>query len=395
MLTYNCRVTDLNGNIINLVYTAYDLNELNRRVISDGYTLLSSEKKSRRTGIKIKQSGLLQFTKTLSLLLSSNLSIKDSVNIISTTFKDKNLKILATIISRGLNKGDSFYSILKNSGVGFSPLYLGLIKVGEKTGTLNIILSQLDRYMERNKRFRDKLTGAIIYPCFISIMTCIFSLMFVLFILPKFNEMFNSLGGGLGSVLKVRGQILFSIVLAFSALLILSFFFTLYIKTVKKSNYIKVVKYEEILLKLPLLGGLILEHDTLNLIFALSVLAGSSLNIEDALDYGKDVLNNSCLKLEVVKIKDRVLIGESLSSAFLNSLFPIRISSFIIVGERTGDLTEILNQLTEFYLKESDKKVERFMAVIDPVFTMLIGTSLFFLILFFILPVLGKMGDLL
>ncbi|MGL1892026.1 MAG: type II secretion system F family protein [Spirochaetaceae bacterium] len=394
MLTYKCRVVNELGQIAEVFIQASDNTQLKEVVNNRHLTLLSSNK-SASNGLKIKKNDLLTFTQTLSLLLSSNLSLKDSISVSISTFKEKKLISLCQTILNELNKGNSFCKILKENTVGIPSLYLGLIGVGEKTGTLKSVLLQLDKYLERNKKFQDKLIGALIYPCIIILMTIIFSIVFVLFILPKFNQMFLTLGGSVADVLENRGAILSNIMILSSSIFIILSIIIFYFEKLGKVDYKKVAMFHRFYFKIPIFGKLLLENETLNLIFALSVLTDSSLNIEESLEYGKNVLNNCQLKTEVDEIKEDIVSGITMSEAFNNRTFPFKISAFVKVGEKTGDISKIFNQLTSYYLKETDKKLDRFMTIIDPLFTLLIGAALFSIILLFILPVLTKMGDLL
>jgi len=81
-----------------------------------------------------------------------------------------------------------------------------------------------------------------------------------------------------------------------------------------------------------------------------------------------------------------------LSTAFDNSIFPSKLGSFIKVGEKTGDINRIFSSLSDYYLKESDNRIDRFMAMIEPGFTLIMGAALFSLILLFVFPLLTSMG---
>jgi len=384
-----------NGSVSEIILEANNEDELQEIIFQKKYTLLSYKKSVGNNGIKLKKDKILLFTQTLQLLLSSNLSLKDSLEISIKTFKDKILIQFTESILRGLNRGDSLSIILRESRAGFTPLYLGLIQVGETTGTLNIVLGQLYNYLERGKKFSDKLIGALIYPAFILVMTVLFSIVFIVVILPKFNEMFATLGGGLGDILEKRGQVMTLIVIIISLIILLITIIVLYINSIKKKNYSHAAKFEKMYLNLPFIGNIIRDNETFNMIFAMSVLTGSSLTIEKSLEYAKEVIINSYIKMEVEQIIRSISSGETLSQSFTNSAFPAKVGSFIRVGEKTGDISMIFKNLSNYYLEESNKKVDMFMSIIDPIFTVFLGAILFTLILLFILPVLTKMGDLL
>lgn len=390
MLTYVCRTIDESGEIKEIILECENESQLESIVNIQNLQLLSYKKRTRlmsnkKIGFKLKSDELLYFTQTINMLINANLSINDVMNITADTLRNRKLIDLSRQISIQLEKGDNLSDILNKLVPALPPLYLGLIRVGEKTGNLKMILKQLTTYLEREKTFRDKLTSAMIYPAFIMVLTTLFSILFILVILPEFNKMFSSLGGGLGNILEERGKILTIIIIIGLVLLV----------TIIALLKTRSIQIEEIILKIPFIGNIILENNSFTLVFAMAVLSESSLNIEESLIYAGDVISNRYLKLQIIKIRKEILRGTTLSSAFIDSSFPSRIASFIKVGEKTGDISCILRDLSDYYRVESNKRVDSFMTIIDPIFTMLTGSALFVIILLFILPVLTKMGDLL
>ncbi|QEN05065.1 type II secretion system F family protein [Thiospirochaeta perfilievii] len=389
MIEYICRVVDDSGSIKEVIIKASSSEVLETTLQNKNLHLLSFKKSnglsSTQLGYKLKPKELLIFTQTINMLISANLSINDVVEIAGKTLTDKKLIELCKDVTIRLNRGENFSETLKSLIPNLPILYQGLITVGERTGNLKLIIKQLNTYLEREKLFRDKLQSAMIYPIFILILTSIFSILFITVLLPQFNQMFSTLGDGLGSSLEERGQIVKSVIIGF--LLLISSLLLLF--------RIEDLRMDRILLKLPLIGKIILENSSFTLVFSLSVLSQSYLNIEESLLYTQGVISNLYLKKEVSIIRDKIVGGESLSSAFKSSPFPVRISSFIKVGEKTGNLNSVLDDLSNYFFKESNKRVDGFMVIIDPLFTLLIGGVLFTLILLFILPLLTKMGGLL
>lgn len=394
-MNYICKVVDNNGIILEKNIDANTIEELNNDIFSKELTLLSFKKNRYLRNNKLSKNEILQFTLTIKLLLNSNLSILDALEISLKTFKDKNLIIFTETTIRRLKSGDNFWSILRDSNKGFTPLYLGLIQVGEQSGDLTLIIEQLYDYLHRGKKFRDKLLSALIYPLFILIMTIAFSILFLLVILPKFNEMFTTLGGGLGNILDQRAQILtvFVILTTFVSLLIFSI--VIYSKKIKKIDINKSINIDRIYLKIPVLGKIILENETFNFVFALWILTQSSLSLEKSLELAKNVIINSYLQKQVMEITSNIISGKLLSQSFADTVFPNKISSFIKVSEKTGNISGIFKDLSNYYFNESEKRIDRFISLIDPLFTVILGSILFLLILLFILPVLTHMGGLL
>lgn len=394
MLNYTCRVINSSGEIIEINKSSNSLSELKNQLELEGYSLLSVKKHSSASNSKLTKSEILQFTQTLSLLLNSNLSLKDSLNTAALGFKKGRIHNLLNTLIDGLTKGESFAELISNPMWGFPKLYNGLIKVGEKTGNITGIINQLNFYLDREKKLRDKISGAMIYPIFIITISTLFSLLFTFVILPQFRTMFESFGGDISDILNKRAQTFTYLVISSISLLAVIFILNVYVKQLKKRDLERAAIFEKQLFKIPKFGKAYMNNQCLNFLFALKVLSESKLNIEESLLYAREVISNSYMLIQIDYIRDRIIKGEKLSKSFSESIFPSRISSFIEVGEKTGDINEVLESLSNYYLKENNREIDLFMALIDPLFTLLIGSSILVMIVLFILPLLSNMGAL-
>lgn len=394
MLNFSCRVINTTGEVVEINRNSKNQNELKIQLQNEGYSLLSIKQLSSASNSKLSKNEILQFTQTLSLLLNSNLSLNDSLNTAKISFKKGRLNSLLNTLIDGLKKGESFSDLISNPIWGLPKLYTGLIKVGEKTGNLIGIINQLNFYLDREKKLRDKLSGAMIYPIMIISISFAFSLFFTFGILPQFKTMFESFGGDVSNKLNKRAEVFTYLVIGSSVLILLFFLVNLYVQNLKKRDPVKAAGYEKIIFRIPILGKTYMNNQCLNFLFALNVLTESKLNIEEALLYAREVVNNSYLLVQVNSIREKIISGEKLSKSFNESAFPERISSFLEVGEKTGDINEVLNNLSDYYLKENNKEIDLFMALIDPLFTVLIGVGLLTMIILFILPLISEMGAL-
>jgi len=394
MNSYRCKIINQLGDLSEIYLDSENPRELEKKLKEKGHTLLSFKKDSNKK-YKLKSNEILEFTKNLSILLNSNLTLLDSIKVIEKSVRNKNICELSTYILSNLQKGDQISLLIDKYDRGFTPLYKGLINVGEKTGNLQLIINQLVIYLEKDKEFREKLSGALVYPLFILFITTVFGIFFAKKILPQFNTMFITLGKGIEDSMAFKGKIFAIAAVIFITITIFSIVFFITINNVKKTKPSYTLHFEKTLLKIPFVGNFILEKDTFNFIFALSVLTKSSLNIEESLKYGKEVLTNSYLIYEVENVLNNIFHGKKLSTSFEKTIFPKKVSAFIKVGEMTGNIETILSDLSSFYLKELDRKIDKIMTLIEPFFTIIIGGILITLISIFILPVLTQMGELL
>lgn len=374
MLTYKCKILTNDGIVKIITINSKDKESASHVISNMGLHLLSIKKSS---PLKLNRNELLLFTQTLHILLKSHISLKDAVELAKTSFKKDKLKELIEIISRGLDSGQHLSSILKESVMNISTLYIGLLKVGEQSGNLTIVLNELKKYLEREKRYRDKIRSAMTYPVLILFVSIAFTIIFSLYIHPQLNSMFDSLGI-MTSDLQNRAN-LFIYISYFCLSVILS------ITIILKLN-------NQLTLSLPVIGNIIKQNETFKLLFSMYILTNNSVDIVTALQESKTVLNNSSLIENIDKIVEETNQGMSLSDSFNMSSFPNRVSSFIKIGEQSGNISSIFMDLSNYYNEMNDQRVEKIMALIDPIFTLVIGIVLIILVQIFILPLMTHMG---
>lgn len=376
MLTFRCRVVTISGELQELTETGESRLEVENNLKGRGLQLLSISKTS---ALKLNRNDFLTFTQTLKILLAAHLSLQNAIELAQNSLKSKKLIMLTTLISKGLQAGEYLSSILERTIPGIPPLYIGLIRVGEMSGNLNSVLSELTTYMEREKTYKDKIRSAMIYPIFILVVTLVFAMVFVWKILPQFNSMFSSLGG-VDNDLSARAQNL-SIVIYIVILLV-----TLFTIIIRRKG--------KVVLNLPVIGPIIRDNETFKLLFALSVLTGNKMDIISSLQESISVVDNRFLKSDVKRIITDVNRGKTLSESFETTSFPDRVTTFIRIGERSGNISQIFTDLSGYYNDLNDRRVEQLMALIDPLFTLLIGVMLTLIVVNFVLPLLSQMGSL-
>lgn len=376
MLTFRCRVVNISGELQEITETGDSKRDIETIIERRGLQLLSITKVP---PLKLSRNDFLTFTQTLKILISSSLSLQNAIEMARKSLKAPKLVLLTELISKGLQAGEYLSAILERTIPGIPPLYIGLVRVGEMSGNLNSVLTELTAYMEREKTYRDKIRSAMIYPIFIILVTAVFALIFVWKIIPQFNSMFNSLGGS-SSDFTTKAQVLtFSVYM----LLILSIGLVIVIK-----------RRGKLVLRLPIIGKIIRDNETFKLLFALSVLTGNKMDIISSLQESRSVIANRHLKVSVKNIIEDVNMGKTLSESFEKTSFPERVTTFIQIGERSGNISQIFTDLSGYYNDINDRRVEQMMALIDPLFTLLIGVVLTLIVVNFILPLLTQMGAL-
>jgi type II secretory pathway component PulF len=330
----------------------------------------------------------LEFTNTISLLLSSGLTFKDSLEIAQTIFLKGQVNEIIVALLEEIRKGRSVYQVLDDFGTGFPSIFKGFIKIGEKIGSLEGAFKKLAEYLTEDRKLKSKLASSLIYPLLVISVAVIGIIGIVVFILPKIGEMFSQLGVGLPrrmeSMIKILnysfiiGTILIGIVIL--SILILSI--------IRKRNKGMAEKLDRLSLKLPVLGRMRYLKEILNFLFAMETLTGGGFNVEDALLESGKVVENQAFRSGILKARDSIIKGESLSVSFLsNPVFSERLGRWMAIGERSGSVDKIFAQLRSYYQGEIEKWSTRFMSLVEPILILIVGIIIFMIIVFFITPI--------
>lgn len=402
MPIFTCRVSDKKGAVTEITREASSEDALLRELQTANLFPVSISVREEKdggqsAGIKrFKARAILDFTATTGLLLSSGLSLKDSLQVALTIFtKGHEHQIISRILDK-LNKGASFYNSLTEMGDNFPPLYRGLVRIGEKIGSLDTIFSRLSRYLADSKKIRDKVSGALIYPLLILILVIAGALVMTFVAFPAITSVFSQMGAKEAAQIQMRlfvYNVVMGVVLAAALAAVMGFGV---LRLVRRRGGATGEKIDRLLLSLPVGGRIILYRESLNFLFAMETLTGSGYSIEEALKEASLVLKNLAMKSAVDTIRERVIRGDSIATAFgEQKIFPERISQWLHVGERSGQVEKVFSELTNYYQGEIDRWTTRFMSLIDPLLMIVVGGAVASFVFLFLLPIFSMAGGLL
>jgi len=397
MASYQCKVVDKTGKVIEMSKDAPNEDLLILDLVQHGFSpikirLISKEERESSSGSgsekKFSAKSILEFTETVSLLLSSGLSLKDALEVGRTIFTKGPVHKLTAILSERLQKGDSFHSALEKYSDSFPPLYRGLARIGEKIGSLENIFERLAAYLRDSKRLGDKLGSALLYPLLVLGFAITLLVGMVVFIFPKLTGIFSELQQEVSTKIKDSLAMVNVFFALGGAFLILVAIIAVAIIFIRRSSGPIRDWYDDFMLKIPVLGTISYTRENLNFFFAMETLTSSGFSVEDALPEASRVYHNKALQQSVKILHEKILKGEHLSNAFLeDKRFEERIGRWVSIGERSGKVDKVFSQLKSYYQEELDKWSTRFMGVVEPVLIIGVGLVIIFMILTFFVPI--------
>lgn len=382
---------------------AKDKKELSKILHQRGYVLIKAELEAEELRRKFEISlpffkrvsltEKMMFTRNLQVMISAGVSLPRSLSILSIQSKNKKFKKALDETLEAVNKGEAFSDSLKRYPDIFPELFVSMIRVGEESGTLEDVLKNLTFQMEREHELGAKIKGAMIYPAVIICAMMGIGTLMLIMVVPKLAETFKELEIDLPPTTRfVIGLGEFLAAFWYLLLIVIFILFFLFTRALK----IKMGKrvFDSIALKIPIISPIIKKTNSAQTLRTLSSLIVSGIPLIQALKIISGTLGNVYFQEAIAKSIEKVRKGEKLSLALkpYQNLYPLMVIQMIEVGEETGQTSEILAKLANFYEEEVTNATKNLSAIIEPVLMLLIGGAVGFFAVSMIQPIYSMLG---
>ncbi|AHB40399.1 MAG: hypothetical protein ACD_25C00227G0003 [uncultured bacterium] len=335
----------------------------------------------------VSQGDVVTFTRQFSTMISAGLPISRALEVLAAQTQSQNFKKIIYDILRNVEGGASLSTALGRYPEVFSVTYQALVKAGESSGKMDIILKRLADNMEAQRDLNSRFKGAMIYPIVVMIAMIGVFVVLMVFVVPKLADMYKSMDVELPIVTRVmistsdfmvKNIVVISII---AAALVLAIRY--YAKSDKGKYYIA-----EVTMRLPVFGKINKDKDFAQFSKTLALLINSAVPIVEALGIVSTVMSSPTFRMAVLNAARQVEKGTSLSSFFKSSeQFPPLLSQMANVGEETGKMDEVLDRVAIYYEGEVDNKVKGLSAALEPIILIILGVMVGFLIISIITPI--------
>jgi type IV pilus assembly protein PilC len=322
---------------------------------------------------KIPRKDLMHFSRQLGVFIKAGIPILDALETIESETGNKYFKSVLADIIASLRGGATFSSAAAEHSDAFPPYYLGILESAELTGRLDLVLTQLSDYIERDVEARQKISSALTYPGVIAFVALMVVVVMVTYVLPKFKEIFDELNGKLPLATRILMAVSGFVTTNWMFLLagLFGFVFLVYLgnKTEKGRSM-----RDRLLLKTPVLGDL-LHHVVLERFCRiLGSMMAAGVPLPEAMRVTNGAVSNAVFKKGLDKARDAMLRGEGLSTPLAETgLFPASARQMFRVGEDTGTLDEQLETAAGYFNRELDFKIKRFTGLFEPAIIIVMG----------------------
>lgn len=327
-------------------------------------------------------------TRQLATLVRAGVPLVESVAALTEQVENQQLVRILTTVRESLNAGTSFAKSLEQHPKVFVNLYTNMIAAGEASGTLEAVLERLADFMEGQAKLRGKVAGALAYPALMSVFGIGLVAFLMVAVVPKVTTVFDSLGQALPwytrlliTVSNIVGGYWWAII---GAVVGGWYSFRRF-----KSTPTGKLRWETFRLKAPLFGRLELLACVARFCRTLATLLASGVQLLPALEIGRNVLENA--KLEGVVDEAIVAIrgGDNIAEPLKRSrAFPPMVTHMIAVGERTGQLESMLENVSRSYEADVEVRVTALTSILEPLIIMILGVMVGFVAFAILMPLI-------
>jgi len=352
------------------------------------------EDKGGSFGKKISSDDLVVFSRQLATMVNSGIPLVQSLDILGEQMENKEFRHIILTLRDDIQTGLSLSSAFSKHPKVFSELYISMVKAGETSGMLDEILDRLAILLEKTNNLKKKISAAMVYPMVVFSMAVIITSGLLIFVIPKFREIFGMLGNQLPLptviLLAISDNFIKVIPALIVLIVILAFLFGRYVKTTKGRYNV-----DSLQLKIPVFGKMIQMVAVSRFSRTLSTLVKSGVSILTALEIVAKTTGNKVIELALDKVRANIREGKTIAAPLAEAkVFPPMVVRMISVGEQSGELEKMLSKISDFYDEQVDIAVSGLSSVIEPIIIVFLGGVVGSIVLAIFLPIL-KMSSML
>ncbi|HWB71417.1 MAG TPA: type II secretion system F family protein [Egibacteraceae bacterium] len=323
-------------------------------------------------GPKVGLKDLAIFSRQFATMISSGLSLVRALNILAEQSENKKLAEIVSEVRSAVEEGRSL-SVALAEHEEFPPLYIAMVRAGETAGMLDSVLLRTADTLEKDLALRRKVKAALTYPVVVLILALLLTMVMLIFIVPTFVGMFESLGGTLPLPTKVLLMLSAFVRNLWFVLLALPVVGWQGFKRARKQPQVR-FQLDRAKLKLPVFGGLFHKLALARFARNFGILLRAGVPILTALEITADTVNNGVIGNAGNDVKLSVKEGESVAGPLAShEVFPPMVVQMIAVGEETGAMDTMLGKIADFYDAEVEATTESLTAMLEPLMIAVLG----------------------
>ena len=320
----------------------------------------------------VSNQSLVFFFRQLSFMLRAGLPVMQALELAHAQVSGGRLQQIIARMLKDIESGSQLSQAMARHPDVFSRLSVNLVIAGENTGELDRIVDRLATHLEKKGALRAQMINAMIYPVVVVLAALGVGTFLVLKIIPKFGQFLASQGKplppstqfliDLSALVVANGVWLLGLIAAFVAVVVAAY-----------NTAPGRLALDRLLLKLPVMGKLLMNGSMAQMNWGLAMLLKSGVTVYDGLKIASGLLGNRILAGLLQSAADTILTGRDLAGSLRAPVMPVLVTQMIAVGERTGTLDHVMQELGGFYEHQLEVGIKRLSAMIEPALILVIG----------------------
>lgn len=340
-------------------------------------------------GRRISDDQITAATRELGTLLHAGIPLNRALGILISLAEGEQMAAMLGDVHERIKGGSSLADAVEHHRGTFSPFYINLLRAGEAGGALDTVLERLAEHMEQSKQVRDSLLSAMIYPAILIVVAVLSIFILLGYVVPQFTELFEGSGQMLplptritiavGETLKHYGWVMLAVIVGI-------------VWIIRRQLQIPRKRYQwhARMLKMPIAGEIIIRVEVARFARTLGTLLHNGVPLLKALAIVKDSVGNQVIADGIEQVAGSLKEGQSLATPLAESAqFPPFAVHMIRIGEESGRLEELLQQVAKIYDRETQTSIKRTLALLEPVLILVLGVIIAAVIISILMAILG------
>ena len=393
MPVYKYKAINQSGSNVQGIIDAESVKAASEKLKREGIYLSSiteTKKGKGRSFIPFKgvsSSELAITTRQFSALISAGLPLEASLVALSEQTEDQKLREILTQVRDRVSEGSSLTNALTEHRSVFSELYTNIVKAGEASGNLDIVLYRLADFLEKTAALKSRVSSALIYPIFMFLIGSGVLFFMMTYVIPRITKIFEESDRSLPFItlvlITISGFLTNHIIII---LILLAFTVFMSVRFLRTENGKRFV--DRLILRLPVFGKLASKVAISRFSRTMGTLVGSGIPLLDALEIGEAVIGNTVYIDSLEKVRVSVREGSNLAAPLRDSdVFPPLVTRMIAVGEQTGEMEDMFNKIADIYDLQVETTLSALTSLLEPVMILLIGVVMAFIVFAILLPI--------
>ena len=405
-MRYRYKATDEKGSTYKKTCKAEDKFELYKLIKQEGGTVVSVQEaegkwnflnfsKLNRKISSVKTHSKVIFARNLAAMINAGLPVSRALKVLARQTDSAKLEHAIKEVKSEVKKGKELHRALQEFPDVFPDIFVAMVKAGEESGKLGNSLEVVAEQMEKADQLKKKIRGAMIYPVVIVVVMIAIGILMMIYVMPTLTDTLKSFDVDLPITTKFLiatsdFMVNYKIVTFAGLVAVIGGFYGA-LKTQRGKRV-----FEFVLLRIPLIAPLVKKTNSARTARTFSSLLSSGVEVVRALTITGEVIQNSYYREVIEEAKENIQKGGAIAKAFKENddLYPPLVGEMMSVGEETGELSEMLGRIANFYEKETSRKTDNLTSVIEPFLMVFIGAVVGFFAISVISPIYSISGGM-